>query len=67
MRFLGLIRDTQTILGIVSDPMGGIYRVKVGDKIGVSQNRIVAIGERKIVTTNPVDNIYHASCNLNSL
>jgi Tfp pilus assembly protein PilP len=47
--------------------MGGIYRVKVGDKIGVSQNRIVAIGERKIVTTNPVDNIYHASCNLNSL
>ncbi|HBC71466.1 MAG TPA: hypothetical protein DEG23_03210 [Coxiellaceae bacterium] len=58
LRFLGLIKQGQKTFGIVSDPLGGIHRVVVGDKIGLNQSQIMAIDKRGIVTTKQVDNIY---------
>ena len=45
LTFLGMIKQEQNIYGFVSDPMGGVHRVVVGDKIGLKQNKITAIDE----------------------
>lgn len=58
LRFLGLIKQAQVTFGVLSDPLGGIYRVKVSDVIGDGKSKITAIKERGIFTTNQADNIY---------
>ena len=58
LQFLGLITQAKTTFGVVSDPMGGIYRVTIGDKIGLNQSKITAVDECSITTTKKEDNIY---------
>jgi Tfp pilus assembly protein PilO len=50
LTFLGMIKQNQNTYGFVSDPMGGIHRVAVGDKIGLKQSKITAINEHGITT-----------------
>jgi type IV pilus assembly protein PilO len=52
LTFLGMIKQNQSVYGFVSDPMGGIHRVAVGDKIGLKQSKITAIDEHGITTEN---------------
>jgi Tfp pilus assembly protein PilO len=56
--FLGLLKHHQTTYGVVSDPMGKIHRVMVGDKIGLKQSKIIAIDEHGIIAADKADNIY---------
>lgn len=55
--FLGLIKLGKMVLGIISDPLGEIYHVKVGDKIGLNQSEIMAIDAAGIRTTEQSDYI----------
>ncbi|CAL7961940.1 conserved hypothetical protein [Gammaproteobacteria bacterium] len=48
LTFLGMIKQEQNSYGFVSDPMGGVHRVIIGDKIGLKQSKITAIDERGI-------------------
>lgn len=57
LHFLGLIKQNQKMVGIVGDPVGGVYQVMVGDKIGLNQTKIISIDKCKIVTANQLDNI----------
>jgi Tfp pilus assembly protein PilO len=50
LHFLGVVKQKQNIYGFVSDPLGMIYRVAVGDKIGLKQNKIIAIDESGVKT-----------------
>jgi len=50
LHFIGLIKQNKNIYGFVSDPMGEIHRVVIGDKIGLKQSKIVTIDERGITT-----------------
>ena len=50
LQFLGSIRQEGTTLGVISDPLGGVYQVKINDKIGLNQAKVVAIDERGIIT-----------------
>ena len=45
LRFLGLIKEAGAVFGVISDPLGGVYRVKVGDKVGLNNSVIAAINE----------------------
>ena len=58
LRFLGLIKQGQMNYSVVGDPLGGIYRVTVGDKIGLKQSEIVAIDKCGIKTTEQAENIH---------
>jgi len=57
LSFLGLMKQNWVVYGFVGDPMGGIHRVVVGDKIGLKQSKIVAIDERGIIVANKADNV----------
>lgn len=50
LSFLGVIKQNKKIHGFVSDPLGVIHRVTIGDKIGLKLNRIVAIDDNGITT-----------------
>lgn len=52
LTFLGVIKQNQNTYGFISDPMGGVHRVAVGDKIGLKQSKITAIDEHGIATEN---------------
>ena len=58
LRFLGLIKQSGIIFGIISDPLGGVHRVVVGDKIGLNQSKITAIDENGVITVNQSENVY---------
>lgn len=55
--FLGMIQREGKTFGVVSDPMGGVYKVTIGDSIGLGQGKITAIDRRGIVTSNLSDNV----------
>jgi Tfp pilus assembly protein PilO len=57
LSFLGLMKQNMRIYGFVADPLGGVHRVVVGDKIGLKQSKIVAIGESGIVAADKANNI----------
>lgn len=61
LAFLGLVKQGELTLGIVSDPLGGIYRVAVGDRIGLNQSKITAIDKHGITTVNRTDNLLHGN------
>lgn len=48
LTFLGMIKQNQNVYGFVSDPMGGVHQLAVGDKIGLKQSKITAIDEHGI-------------------
>jgi Tfp pilus assembly protein PilO len=48
LTFLGMIKQEQNIYGFIGDPLGGVHRVVIGDKIGLKQSKITAIDERRI-------------------
>jgi Tfp pilus assembly protein PilO len=50
LTFLGIIKQNQNIYGFISDPMGEVHRVSVGDKIGLKQSKITVIDEHGITT-----------------
>jgi Tfp pilus assembly protein PilO len=58
LSFLGMIEQDKNIYGFVSDPMGTVHRITVGDTIGLKQNKIIAINEHGIATENNANNIY---------
>lgn len=58
LRFLGLIKQGQMNFGVVSDPLGGVYRVVAGDKIGLNQSEIIAVDKCGITTVKMTENIY---------
>jgi Tfp pilus assembly protein PilO len=58
LRFFGLIKQAGLVFGVIGDPLGGIYRVGVGDKIGLNRSVIVGISECGITTTKQTDAIY---------
>ena len=51
LTFLGVMQQNQKIYGFISDPMGIIYRVTVGDKLGLKPSKITAIDAGGITTT----------------
>jgi len=55
--FLGLIKQKKKVFGVISDPTGNIYQVKVGDKVGIKQSEITAIDAKGIATVNLEDDI----------
>jgi Tfp pilus assembly protein PilO len=57
LKFLGLIKENKTILGVLSDPFGGIYKVKIGDHIGLNKSVVVAITEDGITTNKKEDDL----------
>jgi len=58
LRFLGLIKQSGITFGIISDPLGGVHRVVVGDKMGLNQSKITAIDENGVITVNQSENVY---------
>lgn len=52
LTFLGMMQQGQNVYGFISDPTGEVHRVVVGDKIGLKQSEITAIGEHGITTAD---------------
>ncbi len=50
LRFLGLIREADEVWGVLGDPLGGVHRVKIGDRVGLEASIVTAIGESSITT-----------------
>lgn len=58
LRFLGILQQGQITYGIVSDPLGNIHRVRVGDKIGLKESKVITINKQGIATINKSENIF---------
>jgi len=50
--FLGVIKEEKRVFGVVSDPLGYVYQVQVGDKIGVDKSMVLTIEDDKIITSD---------------
>lgn len=48
LRFVGTINQGGETFGVVVDPEGVSYKLSVGDKVGVDQNKVLKIDQNKI-------------------
>lgn len=58
LQFLGMVKKNDQVFGVISDPLGAIHQVAVGDKLGLKQDKIAVINERGIFFVNSKDNIW---------
>ena len=58
LTFLGVIQQNQKVYGFITDPMGTIYHVTVGDKLGLEPSKITAIDANGITITQDNKNQY---------
>ena len=57
LNFFGLMKQAGIVFGVIGDPVGNIYRVKVGDSFGLNRSVITAISECGVKTARQADNI----------
>lgn len=57
LKFLGVFQKADSTFGIVEDPLGNVYHVTYGMRIGAKHSKILQITEQGIVTEHAEDNI----------
>jgi Tfp pilus assembly protein PilO len=57
LKFLGIFQQGEGTFGIVEDPLGNVYHVTYGMRIGATHSKILQITEQGIVTEHAADNI----------
>jgi Tfp pilus assembly protein PilO len=60
LKFLGIFQQGDATFGIVEDPLGNVYHVTYGMRIGAGHSKILQINEQGIITEHGADNIPNA-------
>lgn len=58
LSFVGMISDNHNNIAIIEDPLGFIYHLTVGEKIGLKQAQVKQITATAIITDDVTQNIY---------